>query len=314
MKRLWQIVKHPSSAFLALTYVLTVLSIAGAMILLFADQSKLWVQLLSYVFYAMAAITLAYSTYTVVRFAPRIKKGILATMKRNRLLARMLESFGFRTVLFAAVSLAINIGYAAFNGVVAILSLSGWYAVLAVYYLLLILLRSGIVLYHRKKAKNASAFEDAHKRRAEEIAKYRFCGILLVIMPICLSFAILLMVSAGRGYSYMGLMIYVAASYTFYKIITSIINMVKARGSDDLTVRALRHISLADAMVSILGLQTAMFHSFGGDIDTGLANALTGGGVCALTAALGIYMLVGAHQKKKELQKEFGNGREEHEI
>ena len=311
MKALWQKLKKPSGSILALTYVLTAFSIAGAMLLLFADQSKLWIELLSYLFYALAAITLGYSVYTVILVAPRAKQQVLAAMRRNPLLSRLLESFGFRTVIFASVSLVINIGYAVFNGVVAILSWSGWYAVFAVYYFLLTLLRSGIVLYHRKKAKNASSLEDVRKQREAEIAKYRFCGVLLVIMPICLSFAILLMVSKGRGYSYMGLMIYVVAAYTFYKIIAAIVNMIKARKSDDLTVRALRHVTLADAMVSILGLQTAMFHSFGGDLDTGLANALTGGAVCALTAALGVYMLIGAHQKKKELQKEFENGRKQ---
>ena len=62
-----------------------------------------------------------------------------------------------------------------------------------------------------------------------------------------------------------------------------------------MTVRASKNINLADAMVSILALQTAMFHEFGtgmGDFNIGTMNAITGAVVCALTAAIGIFMIV----------------------
>jgi len=59
-------------------------------------------------------------------------------------------------------------------------------------------------------------------------------------------------------------------------------------------------------MVSILALQTAMFHSFGTEgMNTGLFNALTGGAVCALTIALGVFTIMIANKKRKNLQKEF---------
>ncbi|MGN0806503.1 MAG: hypothetical protein ACI4MC_05640, partial [Candidatus Coproplasma sp.] len=109
------------------------------------------------------------------------------------------------------------------------------------------------------------------------------------------------------SFSRYGYTIYVAAIYAFYKIIMAIYNVVKANKSDDAIVSALRSINLADALVSILALQTAMFKQFGGDFQfEGEMNAATGTIVCALTVALGIFMIVSSNKRLKVIK----NGRE----
>ena len=86
----------------------------------------------------------------------------------------------------------------------------------------------------------------------------------------------------------------------------AIYNMFKAKKNDDMTVRALRCISLADALVSILALQTTLLYTFSTNLQTNaFANALTGAVVCAITLALGIYMIINAN---KLLKKETTNG------
>ena len=96
-------------------------------------------------------------------------------------------------------------------------------------------------------------------------------------------------------------MIYVAATYTFIKVTTSIVNFFKAKKQTDYTVEALRNVNVADAAVSVLALQTAMFHSFGGEgISTGVANALTGAAVCIVVFLLGVFMIVKGNKGLKK--------------
>lgn len=295
--------KRPRGAWLVLLYLLTALLCAGAVVVAVWQKAPQWVAFLGHFLYGAAAVGLGYSIYTVVIYAPGLKGRTVTLMKKNRLVARMLESYGFRTVVMGSVSLLINLAYALFNGIVAILSLSVWYGALAGYYLLLTVLRGHLVLHHRKVSKGA--FE-ARTQRSSEISRYRLCGILLIALPLCLSVAIWQMVTSEGGYAYMGLTIYVVAAYTFYKITAAVINAVKARQSNDLTVKALRNVGLADAAVSVLALQTAMFHSFGGGMNTGLANSLTGAAVCATTVTVGIYMLIKTQKSSKEMRNEDG--------
>ncbi|MBQ3505513.1 MAG: hypothetical protein IJA89_01935 [Clostridia bacterium] len=289
-----QKLKTPTGKFLALWYALTVLCVGGALALVVIAQSGVWA-IVSYVLYALAAVTFGYTTYTLVLFAPRVKRGITRYIKRTRFGRRLLEHYGFRTVVFAAVSFVFNVLYALFNGLVAIASRSVWYGALATYYIVLTFMRGGIISYHGKSATERSP--------KVELRKYRSCGILLTTLPLCLSFAILQMVVDGSAFVRWGWTVFAFAAYAFYKITMAIYNVFKARKMDDMTLRALRSIGLADAMVSILALQTTLLYAFSTG-NNGAANALTGGVVCALTVVIGVYMLICARKKKEELQKE----------
>lgn len=289
-----QKLKTPTGKFLALWYALTILCVGGALALVVIAPSGVWA-IVSYVLYALAAVTFGYTTYTLVLFAPRVKRGVTRYIKRTRFGRRLLEHYGFRTVVFAAVSFVFNVLYALFNGLVAIASRSVWYGALATYYIVLTFMRGGIISYHGKSATERSP--------KVELRKYRSCGILLTTLPLCLSFAILQMVVDGSAFVRWGWTVFAFAAYAFYKITMAIYNVFKARKMDDMTLRALRSIGLADAMVSILALQTTLLYAFSTG-NNGAANALTGGVVCALTVVIGVYMLICARKKKEELQKE----------
>ena len=98
------------------------------------------------------------------------------------------------------------------------------------------------------------------------------------------------------------IMMITIAAYTFYKITMALVNAIKAGKQHSLWLTAIRNIGCADAAASLLTLQRSMLVSFEGmsNQDMELMNALTGAGVCLLTAALGIYMILG---------KEKGNGK-----
>lgn len=224
----------------------------------------------------------------------KLKEKIKEKLDNNKFTRRFLD-YDFRTVIFTIVSLVITTGYAAFYATLGITLLSVWYGMLAWYYVMIVVMRAIVVFYHRRKHKlGKNAIEQKEKICRAKI--YKNCGIIISLLTLPLSIAILMMVSEGATFSHAGLMIYVAATYTTNKVVMTIRNIIKARKSTDLTVRTVRSINLADMLVSILALQTSMFHSFSADMDWGAMNAVTGAVVCLATVLIGAFMLIGGNR------------------
>ena len=229
---------------------------------------------------------------------------LLPFTRRNRIANTLITDTRLRTVLVTVPGMGLNLIYAVFNGVVGIINHLAWCGSLAAYYMLLCVMRFLSVSYARKvyvgkftwrkvhKNKNDSPKEeDSLEGRAWRV--HRNCGIMLSISSIALGGAVIMLVSGEGGKSYPGLMIYGVATYTFYKLAMAIRNMIKARKESSLLLVTLRNISYADALVSMLSLQTALFAAFGQDSGTMIPvmNALTGVGVCLMIFTLGIYMI-----------------------
>lgn len=228
----------------------------------------------------------------------KLKEKIKTKLNQHKF-TRQLTEYEFRTVFFTVISLVITTGYAVFYTVLGIAMLSVWYAMLACYYAMIVGMRAIVVFYHRGKRKRGeNAIE--YKEKISRAKIYKNCGIIIALLTLPLSIAILMMVSEHATFSHAGLMIYVAATYTTYKVVMTILHLLKARKSTDMTVRTVRSINLADMLVSILALQTAMFHSFAPDSDYGVFNAVTGAAVCLLTVMIGAFMIAGG---KREITK-----------
>lgn len=201
--------------------------------------------------------------------------------------------------------MGLNLIYAIFNGVIGFMNFSARYVSLAVYYLLLCVMRFLAVAYagrvYQVKVpwrKRNPEKEDSLETRSWRV--YRNCKILFSMMRIALGGAVIMLVSGEGGKSYQGLLIYAVATYTFYKLGMAIRNMIKVRKEKSLLLVTLRNISYADALVSLLSLQTALFAAFGQDSGEliPLMNALTSAGVCLMILGIGIYMV----RKSKKIQ------------
>lgn len=214
---------------------------------------------------------------------------------------KLISQYNFRTVVFSLCSFTLNTAYGVFNGVIAALNMSVWYGALAAYYIILAVMRGGILRYHNRKRKGAAL---KYGEKEYGVVLYRRCGIWLIVLNVCLPAAIVQMVVVNNPFSHTGLMIYASALYAFVKISLAVYNMFKANKNDDMTVRALRSINFADASVSILALQIAMLKEFSPDWNGSLANSLTGAAVCILTVALGIYMVVTANRARAALRSD----------
>ncbi len=240
---------------------------------------------------------------------------LLPFTRNNRIANTLITDTRLRTVLMTLPGMGLNLIYAVFNGVIGVMGRSAWYGSLAAYYFLLCIMRFLSVSYAGRvyevkvpwrradashpdgPSKKELSKEEQLEIRAWKV--HRNCGVLFCMISIALGGAVIVLVSGEGGKSYPGLMIYAAATYTFYKLGMAIRNMIRAQKEKSLLLVTLRDISYADALVSLLSLQTALFAAFGQDSGAfvPLMNALTGAGVCLMILALGIYMI---HKSKKE--------------
>lgn len=295
-KRLIERLIKPKGTILALTYILTVIFIALSMTFLFIDYIGTPLEILAYTSYGLAGVGLAYSVYTIVIYAPGLKGRLMKRLMEVEFTRLMIKNWGFRTVVTSTVSFAMTLFSSITNAYLGISERSIWFGALAAYYIFLAFMRSGLLVYHRKKRD----FESEGLTRAK---KYMRCGILLLILNAALSSAIAQMIFDDRSFEYKDWLIYAFAAYAFYKIIMSIRNAIKARRQDDLTLQAIREINMVDAAVSILALQTALLHTFSdATVDISLFNTLTGSAVSLFSITLSIMMIVRGSKKIKEIK------------
>ena len=123
----------------------------------------------------------------------------------------------------------------------------------------------------------------------------------MLILNFALVPAIVQMVIKNEGFKYAGVMIYVMAAYAFYKLGISIYNLFKVKKQSNFVIAAIKNISFADALVSILALQTALLQTFLQEGSPRLFNALTGGMVSIGVISIGIYMIVNATCKLNKI-------------
>ncbi len=297
---------RPKGAILVITYLITLASVIGSLFMLIVDFSaSVSLSFLAYTLFGIAAVTLGYTIYTIVIYAPGMKGRITEILESNELSSRMIKNFGFRTVVTATISFAGSIIYAVFNGALGIIYSSIWYGALASYYILISFTRGGLLLYQKNKDKAEG------DERLIQAKKYRSSGIFLLVLNFALSSAIAQMIFDDKTFVYPGWIIYAFAAYAFTKMTMSIVNIFKSRQQDDLTIMGIRDINLIDAVVSILALQTALLHTFSApeDISVSSFNSITGVFVSLFTVVFSIYMIVKAQRIIKEIEVSGDNGK-----
>ena len=127
-------------------------------------------------------------------------------------------------------------------------------------------------------------------------------GILLLVLNFALTGVILLTIAQDTARRYSEIVVISIATYTFYKIIMAVVNMVKVRKMQSPVLITIRNIGVADALVSMLTLQATMLASFQGKggLDANRMNAVTGMVVCVLILALGVSMIRYAFKNQKD--------------
>lgn len=290
LKNIWNIIKTPHGIWLALFYMFFALITAGTLVLVILVQKQ---TILHYLLYVLATLALTYFVYTMVIFAPKIKNNTIRFLQSNKFTNKVLDDYGYRTVVFAMISFIINIAYISLILVMAIMSKTAWYFTITAYYIVLAFMK-GNVFYSKRK----------YGTEVKQARALRFSGIMFVIMTIVFSGVIVLIYKANHYFEYAGILIYAVAAFTFYKLTLAILNIFKARKQDDLYIENIRNINLASALISIIMLQVAMFQAFSPEHNLGFANALTGAGVSVIILVLGVLMVIKSNKRLNALKNE----------
>ena len=199
------------------------------------------------------------------------------------------------------MSVAANIAFAAYQGVLGFVLHSWWFITLSVYYVLLSVMRFAILRMPQDQASGGFV--------------RRFTGIMLMVLAWCLSGTVILCTMKERGVRHHEIVMITLALYAFIKVTLGIMNLVKAARHASSAWVCLRNISLADALVSICSLQRSMLVSFGdmAQADIVLFNVLTGSGVCLIVFILGLNLTGGkritmAKSKMAEANEKIAEG------
>lgn len=213
------------------------------------------------------------------------------------LVSRYLREDMFRAETGLYQGFFINLLYAGIKMFSGILYRSVWFITLAVYYILLAVMRASLLHYVRK----------AGKDKVSEWKRYRLCGIILLFMNIALAGIVILVIHQNSGFEYPGMLIYVMAMYAFYAAIMAVRNVVKFRKYGNPVMSAAKVINLTAALVSMLSLETAMLTQFGAADDPlfrQIMTASTGAGISLVVLGMAVFMIGRSTRQMKCMKQE----------
>ena len=277
-------------------WVMALLSIASAILLTLVFINGWEQAIIAYFVYVLAFYTLSVVTVFCALVLPKRYKKVKQKIYDNPLGNRYMTDRAFRTEISLYISFCVSMLYVLINLLSWHWSRSWWFVVLAVYYVIMALMRFLLVGYFRKNEIGSSVLK--------EWKRSRICACILLLINLSLSGAVLMILYRNRGYEYPGIMIYVMAMYTFYATIHAIVDIVKYRKLGSPVMSTAKIISLSAALVSMLNLETAMFQQFGKDMtpeDQRIFIILTGAGVSITVVTLSIMLIVRA---TKEIRRE----------
>lgn len=251
----------------------------------------------AYLVYCMSAYSLIIWLAAAPKLAKQVKSAIvnsgpIQTASAAGIGRRYLSDTAFRGGVSICQGMAADFIYVLFRITAGIRYMSVWSLSMAVYYFTLGSLRAYLIFgYSRRKTYGLSY----------EYRCYRRTAWMLFLLNIPMGGMIVLMVRTNSGFSYPGYVIYLSALYTFYAAILSVVHLVKFRKGSPI-LSAAKVLNVISAMMSVLGLQTAMisrFSSRGGEYRR-LMNTVTGSFVYGIVIVLAVGMLIHAASIRKK--------------
>lgn len=311
LKKAWEWTKHPHGWKLVLFYILTAICIAGAIIFSIVGHETSF-DFVAYIFYGFAAVTFGYTVYTVVIFVPIIKRAITEKLKTNKFTSNVLEDYDFKTAVFALLSFGITVAFATINLVSAIRYKLIWYGAIAAYYFVLMLFRGGILLAYKKCVKKF--FNDADEYEKSKWRIYLGSGAFLVLLEFAMIGAVTQMMLSERPTQSSEIMAITNATYTFYKIVMSIYNLIKSHKLNNPVTQSFRNLNFAAVCMSIVSLTVLMISTFdrdGSTVEIQYMKYIVGFVMCTVIIAMASFMIIRANKKINELKAEGENQNEQ---
>ncbi len=219
-------------------------------------------------------------------------------LEKNRYIKQYLNDPKLRVRLSLFGSVTINILYAVMQLISGIYFHELWFYALAAYYILLIVMRLFLL-------RDTAKVDVPGENRLKEFGRYRFCGILMLMMNQALAVIVFYVVRQNRGFEYHYIHTIGMATYTFTAMVVAMINVVRYRRFESPLMSAAKAISLVSAVVSLFTLETAMISAFGQNDDPSfrlIMTASTGGAVCIFVLFVAVYMIFRSSREIKRLR------------
>lgn len=277
-------------------WLMVILVIVSAAALTFVFVKGMEQSIPAYIAYVLAFYTLSVVTVFCAMVLPKQYSTIKQRIYDNPLGNRYMTDKVFRTNISLSISFVISMLYVGINLWSWHLLKSYWFMVLAVYYVIMAVMRFLLVRYVRIRQIGTDILS--------EWKRSKVCAYILLLINLSLSGAVLMILYQHKGYDYPGMLIYVMALYTFYALTMSIVDIVKYRKMGSPVMSTAKIVSLSAALVSMLNLETAMFAQFGGDMsqkNQRIFIILTGAGISITVVTLSVILIVRA---TKEIRRE----------
>ncbi len=223
---------------------------------------------------------------------------IKAWLEKDKNIKRYLNDPKLRVKLSLFGSVSINILYAAMQLISGIYFHELWFYALAAYYILLIVMRLFLL-------RDTAKVDVPGENRLKEFHRYRFCGIMMLIMNKALAVIVFYVVRQNRGFKYHYIHTIGMAAYTFTAMVVAMINVVRYRKYESPLMSAAKAISLVSAVVSLFTLETAIIGAFAQVRNVSvrqIMTASTGGAVCIFVLSVAVYMIVHSSREIKKLR------------
>ena len=278
-------------------WLMVVLVIVSAVALTLVFVKGMEQSIPAYILYVLAFYTLSVVCVFCAMVLPKQYGAIRQKIYGNPLGNRFMTDRVFRTNVSLSVSFVINMLYVGINLWSWRLLQSYWFMVLAVYYVIMAVMRFLLVRYVRIQKIGTNILS--------EWKRSRICAYILLLINLSLSGAVLMILYQSKGYDYPGVLIYVMALYTFYSTIHAILDMVKYHKLGSPVMSTAKIVSLSGALVSMLNLETAMFAQFGADMspeNQRIFIILTGAGVSITVVTLSVILIINANKEIRRIK------------
>lgn len=297
-KKLFKAILFPHIAILIILFPISASLLAYGMLTTVASE------VLIYGSYVMSAYTL---TIWCVRI-PQIVRFCLTFKKENKYARLWFGDERLRVSVSLGASFTWNAAYAMLQLWLGFKNSSLWFCSLAIYYILLAVMRFFLVSHTRRYR--------AGERMKTELVRYRACGMVFLAMNIAISVMIFYMAYLNQAVDHGEVITIAMAAFTFTTFTVAMVNIIRYRKYNSPVYSASKAISLASACVSMLTLESSMLSTFSrGQTDDTMRKAFlmsSGIAVSAFIIAMAIYMIITGTKKLKLLKaKEPVYGKQE---
>lgn len=281
----WQKLLYPHPA---VVIVLTLITCVGLpwVFLTGRDASLIAIPLYCGAFYALVTLTAL-----LMKVIPKAKNRIAHDPLAQKIREKE-ENGAFGIGMYAEQF--INFVYGIFKITSGVIQGSAWIGADGIYNL-----AQGLIqLYQILRHKHVTDLMGQWKA-------YRQCGFMMIALHTTMTGMMFQMIHMGRHEDSSEIMIIATATFTFYKLIITFVDVAKDRKHKHPVDSAVRFLDLSQALYNLFVLQVGLLWVFGGQEFAyhKLMNSLTGGAVCLLVCGMGIYMLWRSRRDMRELEE-----------